>query len=508
MSENAVLVGEWSPYRILTGEDQDVFDEALKGLVSVEYKPIEVSTQVVDGTNYRFKCKAELLDRNPLQWESVVEIFKPLSGGAPRVTSITPLAAQWTMEDKERVDRQLEELGAMLVRPDGRMSTTGVLMQESLSEVCNPLLTPEPDRRAFWYPYRNGKLPMSDFFETWLYYAPVPTGKAPDPTGPGYYIEQWDHIANTKAGLRLNNEDRRFKKWFVDFLNLHGEWLNSTASNTTIDEWKNYKGTKEHPFDINDYVVPEGGFQSFNQFFLRELKPGKRPMCPCGDDGDVVVAPCDGGVFYLTRGQLEDNEFPLPGKSKDMFQLEQALPGYGGSFIGGPLLDTLLWFTDYHHFRAPVSGTVIHQGVYEGSYNYDFDNYDPNDPYAPAPPGGSDRVGWYRSLGKHKRYVWIFRTEELGLVAMIAIGFWGVGSIINEVPEGAVLSKGDRMGHFGYGGSSIVLAFEPGLNLQFGVSEVADNMAGIAPVSGPDSPTLMRIQQCLGRRGPILNWPG
>jgi hypothetical protein len=146
--------------------------------------------------------------------------------------------------------------------------------------------------------------------------------------------------------------------------------------------------------------------------------------------------------------------------------------------------------------------------VYEGSYNYDFDNYDPNDPYAPALPEESDRVGWYQSLGKHKRYVWIFRTEELGLVAMIAIGFWGVGSIINEVPEGATLSKGDRMGHFGYGGSSIVLAFEPNLNLQFGVQEKEAKGAYTKPVSSPDNPTLMQIQQCLGRRTPTLKWSG
>jgi phosphatidylserine decarboxylase len=146
--------------------------------------------------------------------------------------------------------------------------------------------------------------------------------------------------------------------------------------------------------------------------------------------------------------------------------------------------------------------------VYEGSYNYDFDNYDPNDPYAPALPEASDRVGWYQSLGKHKRYVWIFRTEELGLVAMIAIGFWGVGSIINEVPEGATLSKGDRMGHFGYGGSSIVLAFEPNLNLQFGVHEKGAKGLCTKLVSSPDNPTLMRIQQCLGRRTRTLKWSG
>jgi hypothetical protein len=32
----------------------------------------------------------------------------------------------------------------------------------------------------------------------------------------------------------------------------------------------------------------------------------------------------------------------------------------------------LLWFTDYHHFQAPVNGKIVYQGMYNGSYNYDF----------------------------------------------------------------------------------------------------------------------------------------
>ncbi len=411
----------------------------------------------------------------------------------------TTSAPHWTAEDQERADQLLSELDSMLVRPDGRMSMTGALMQESLSEACNPLLNPDMDRRALWYPYRNNEKPISDFFARWLEYAPRPAS-------PGFYIEQWDYLANTKAGMKLNNDDRGFRRWFVKFMNLCGTWLESTASTGSLEEWMAYKGTPEHPFDIGEYIVPPGGYQSFNQFFLRELKPGERPMCPCADDPDVVVAPCDGGVFYLTRGELEGDEHPLLGKSHDTFQIERAVPGYGGSFLGGPLLDILLWFTDYHHFRAPVSGTVIHQGMYEGSYNYDFDNYDPDDPYAPALPSDSDRVGWYQSLGKHKRYVWVFRTEKLGLVAMIAIGFWGVGSIINQVATGATLKKGDPMGHFGYGGSSIVLAFEPNLEMQFGVAQKNKDATITMPVRDADEPTLMQIQQCLGRSTPRLSW--
>ena len=394
--------------------------------------------------------------------------------------------------DQEERDRLLRDLDRMLYTSDGEMSSTGALVLETLSEVCNPLLTPDTSRGTFWRPYRDGEHTLASFFADWLEYNPAPTN-------PGKYIEFWDHLANTESGPRLANEDEAFKRWFVRFLNLRGRWLDSTSSTSTLGDWMKYKGAPpSHPFNIDDYEVPEGGFKSFNQFFLRNVKPDLRPLCEQAADPDVVVAPCDGGVFYLTRGDLIGNAYQLPGKSRDRFDLKEALPGYGGSFVGGPLLDILLWFTDYHHFHAPVSGKVIHHGQYAGSYNYDFDNFDASAPYAPSLPAQSDRVGWYKELGKHKRYVWIIKTESLGLVAMTAIGFWGVGSIINAVGEGDDVQKGQYMGHFGYGGSSIVLAFEPNLDLQFAV--------GDQPVQDPDNPLQMKVRQCLGKRTPPLAW--
>ncbi len=357
-----------------------------------------------------------------------------------------------------------------------------------------------PERRetaAFWKPYLQQELDLKHFFSKWLTFTPYPKN-------PGEYIEYWDFLVNTESGVLLAN-NKYFKPWFTKFLNFHGDWINSTSSTGTLAEWKTFTGTPAHPFKIEDYEQPDpssdtGGFKSFNQFFLRNLKPDQRPMCSQGADENVVVAPCDGGVFYLDRGGNSGGgkQYPLPGKSGDHLDLLAAIPGYGRVFQGGPILDILLWFTDYHHFHAPVSGTVIEQGLYHGSYNYDFDDYHPKDHYAPTLPSDSDRVGWYKKLGKHQRYVWIIRTENLGLVAMVAIGFWGVGSIINAVETGASIEKGQYMGHFGYGGSSIVLAFEPNLDMHFQV--------GKHEVKDPDFPVLMKVRECLGKHRPPFEW--
>ncbi|HAP64000.1 MAG TPA: hypothetical protein DCR93_32440 [Cytophagales bacterium] len=358
----------------------------------------------------------------------------------------------------------------------------------ALAQLCGETLQPLREKVAkYWVPYLPGykKNTLKEFFYTWLTFTP-------DPAGPGEYIEYWDYLVNTVGGLQLASH-HAFLPWFRQFLNYHGDWINSSSSVSTLAEWKAYGGTPDHPFDISNYIEPHpdgpaSGFTSFNQFFLRNLKADERPLCTTAD----IVAPSDGGIFYLDQGGNADEKkglrYDLPGKSDD-FELLEALPEYGSHFLGGPLYDILLWFTDYHHFHAPVSGIIKKEGLYEGSYNYDFGDFDPATDFAPTRPSGSDRVGWYEKLGKHQRYVWIIETENLGLVAMIAIGFWGVGSIISATKKGQEVKKGEYMGHFGYGGSSIVLAFEPDRNIQLKVSG--------NDIKDADYPTLIKVRECL-----------
>ena len=84
------ILGGWTSYEALTAEDSKVFNEALKGFVGVTYTPNEVSTQVVAGTNYRFKCTASI-PPSDVVWEAIVEIFQPLGNEKPHITGITRL---------------------------------------------------------------------------------------------------------------------------------------------------------------------------------------------------------------------------------------------------------------------------------------------------------------------------------------------------------------------------------------------------------------------------------
>ncbi|HKX86222.1 MAG TPA: hypothetical protein VJL37_06100 [Flavobacterium sp.] len=89
LNDQEVVVGGWTAYHPLTAQDKAVFDEAMKGFVGVVYTPQAVSTQVVAGTNYRYKCIASMPPAQVV-WEAIVEIFQPLNG-APYVTGIVRL---------------------------------------------------------------------------------------------------------------------------------------------------------------------------------------------------------------------------------------------------------------------------------------------------------------------------------------------------------------------------------------------------------------------------------
>ncbi|KMQ67606.1 hypothetical protein ACM39_12140 [Chryseobacterium sp. FH2] len=86
MSTQELVVGGWTKYHALTPEDQKVFDEAMYGFVGVKYTPQEVSTQLVNGTNYRYRCAASM-PPSQVVWEAIVEIYKPIEG-KPHIVSI------------------------------------------------------------------------------------------------------------------------------------------------------------------------------------------------------------------------------------------------------------------------------------------------------------------------------------------------------------------------------------------------------------------------------------
>jgi phosphatidylserine decarboxylase len=293
------------------------------------------------------------------------------------------------------------------------------------------------DNCSYYWDGKDIKYFLS-FFEEWLVYNPVPWDGAK-------YIQPFDELANSEGGTILFNNNI-FSSWFISFLDARGAYLKTGQSLTKeqLKEWKQFKGidlNKYKPYKYNGPLDKRyENYKSFNDVFLREFVKPIKIASP--KKNTVLVSPAAGKIHQIYANNLT-TKFEI---KKDVINIRQALNNseYAERFIGGKMVDILLWFTDYHHFHSPVSGTVVEMNGYAGSYNYNFKNVD-----------------WYKELAKHKRLCYIIESEEFGLVAMIPVGFWGVGSIKSIVKEGQVVKKGQKIGNFGFGGSSILLIFEP-----------------------------------------------
>ncbi|BDD06809.1 hypothetical protein [Aureibacter tunicatorum] len=88
MSEaRTTIAGGWSPFEAPTAEEKLILKEALLGLLGVDYLPIAVSKQVVNGMNYRFISKATVV--YPGAKPYLVEIFVHVPpGGKPELKNI------------------------------------------------------------------------------------------------------------------------------------------------------------------------------------------------------------------------------------------------------------------------------------------------------------------------------------------------------------------------------------------------------------------------------------
>lgn len=82
-------VGSYSKYRMVTNEDLEIFNEAKKDLIGVEYEALIVAQQVVSGINYKFVCNARLPHIPDSPYLATMTVYSPLPGqGAPEVIDI------------------------------------------------------------------------------------------------------------------------------------------------------------------------------------------------------------------------------------------------------------------------------------------------------------------------------------------------------------------------------------------------------------------------------------
>jgi phosphatidylserine decarboxylase len=203
--------------------------------------------------------------------------------------------------------------------------------------------------------------------------------------------------------------------------------------------------------DMDEAVDPRpSAYRTFNDFFTRALRPGRRPL---QGGPDTPVSPVDGRVSQAGRIQA-GRIFQAKGHHFDLAALLGGDGARARPFEDGSFATLYLSPGDYHRIHMPLAGR-LRESVYV-----------PGRVFAVNPSAVRVVPGLF---ARNERLVTLFDTP-LGPMAMVLVGALFVGSIetvwAGEVqarragplatPE-VELSRGAEMGRFNLGSTVIVL---------------------------------------------------
>ncbi len=250
------------------------------------------------------------------------------------------------------------------------------------------------------------------------------------------------YLINQSEALRRSEP---FQQWVIRFVEDWGSFLDTPASLVRIQSF--YADPR---YRMDDYFVSPGGWRNFNQFFAREVKPGKRPIAGRCDER-IIVSPAD-SVFLGVWPVADDATIEAKGVRYSIPALLDGSP-YADAFRGGVFTHAFLNVNDYHRFHTPVAGKVLESRVILGKMVLEVDRKDDTGALDPLDP-----VGYQFTQA---RGLLVLESDSVGLVAVLPIGMAQVSSVTLTPEVGTELAKGEEFGFFQFGGSDIIMVFQP-----------------------------------------------
>jgi len=250
------------------------------------------------------------------------------------------------------------------------------------------------------------------------------------------------YIINQAPGDGLNT-DPAFSDWMGHLAKAWGEFLDTPASVEGIEPFSSLPG-----FNLEDYMAGPSGWRTFNQFFARELRPGKRPIA-APEDETVIVSPAD-AIFMGARPIGERSTITVKGAEWRISDLLAGSP-YADAFRGGIYAHSFLRITDYHRYHIPVGGVIKEVRNVHGRVFLDV---------VRNPDGSLSSANGDTYQFNQERGLVILESPAVGLVALVPVGMSLISSVVLTPEAGASLRKGEPFGYFQFGGSDIVMLFQ------------------------------------------------
>lgn len=219
---------------------------------------------------------------------------------------------------------------------------------------------------------------------------------------------------------------------------------------------------RRYKVNMSEAVEPDPtAYPNFNSFFTRALRPGVRPMV---EGAGQIACPNDGAVSQL--GAIKgDRIFQAKGRSYSLVELLGGSEERAQPYVGGSFATLYLSPGDYHRYHMPLTGRLLETIYIPGrlfSVAHEYTEAVPN------------------LFARNERVVCIFETEA-GPMAVVLVGAMFVGSI-ETVWAGEItppcgkgikvtsydtvtpveLQRGDELGRFNMGGSTVIVLFGTG----------------------------------------------
>jgi phosphatidylserine decarboxylase len=321
------------------------------------------------------------------------------------------------------------------------------------------------NNKSYWHDH-NSLEEFYKFLDVWRTYTPdkIANAQIYSERFKSLYRKQGSNGQNqtdyTDDGINFVR-DKDFTDWMHEFVHERGVFMDSKESAAVANKW-----VKDGTIDMNSYQIPEGGFSSFNDFFTRKLKSGARPISE-PDNNAVLTCPADCRISPISDDLTSDQDFEVKGDTYNIAALLGSVE-LANKFIGGAAVFCHLYPKDYHRFHAPVTGKIVAKGSLDDKhYFYGF-------------------KGLVKYFSEYHRAYYLIDTNSSGQVGFVAIGMSDINSVNMPLKAGKKIKKGDEIGHFAYGGSGIVMLFQPGvLTLTMSQPAGSKNESGAANGNEP-----------------------
>ncbi|KIL41821.1 phosphatidylserine decarboxylase [Gordoniibacillus kamchatkensis] len=194
--------------------------------------------------------------------------------------------------------------------------------------------------------------------------------------------------------------------------------------------------SRTYAIQIQEAEKPLRDYRTLNDFFIRRLKEGLRPVHP---DASSLVSPVDGTVTGIGRIH-DDLAITVKGQDYNVWEIlnqEQVSDTYRGGFF----IVLYLSPADYHRVHSPVAGSIVGKA------------HSPGKVY---PVNGFGLRHMRKVLSRNERLLTYIR-HRYGTLAVVKVGAMNVSSV--QYAEGLRdrIAKGAELAYFEFGSTVVLL---------------------------------------------------